>query len=123
MKILFLAPRFMLPADTGGKIRTINLIKQIARMAELQVVSFSFEAKDRNHLAEFEKLGIKVTLIPVSAVSFLKKAMTVLDSIPFSVAKYYSPEMAKTVAVLVDKKQFDCVHVDHIHMAQYQNYF
>ena len=31
MKILFLAPRFPLPADTGGKIRTLNILKQLAQ--------------------------------------------------------------------------------------------
>ncbi len=37
MKILFIAPRLPLPADTGGKIRTLHLLKQLARFAQVQL--------------------------------------------------------------------------------------
>ena len=90
MKVLFLAPRFPLPADTGGKIRTYNLIKQIAKFAELYVVCFSFHSEDRAQVAEFEKLGVNLTLIPMTGVPLIKRMAMVLDSVPYSVAKYHS---------------------------------
>ena len=31
MRILFLAPRLPLPADTGAKIRTLNILKQLTK--------------------------------------------------------------------------------------------
>ena len=82
MKVLLLAPRFVLPADTGGKIRTYNLIKQIARTAELHVVCFSFEKEDTQFLAELEKKNITTTLIPSLDIPFFKKVILALDSIP-----------------------------------------
>ena len=42
MKILFLTPRLPLPADTGGKIRTLNILKQLAKKSELYLVYFLF---------------------------------------------------------------------------------
>lgn len=123
MKVLFIAPRFVLPADTGGKIRTYNLIKQIAKFAELHVISFSFEKDDGRYLADLEKNNIKATLIPFKDTPFLKKMLMALGPIPFSAAKYYSQEMAATVRTLIEKHDFDLVHVDHIHMAHYQSCF
>lgn len=123
MKTLLIAPRFMLPADTGGKIRTYNLIKQIAKFTELYVVCFSFEQQDRDFFSEFERMGVKLTLIPAPRAPFFKKMIMALDSLPYSVAKYGSPEMAKTISVLVDKHQFNLVHVDHVHLARYHRCF
>jgi hypothetical protein len=66
-------------------------------------------------------------MIPAPGLSFFKKVKLLLDSgakvPPFSVAKYYSSEMAKTVGKLIEKHNFDLVHVDHIHMTHYVDHF
>jgi len=41
MRILFIAPRLPLPADTGGKIRTFNILKQLASRADVHLACIS----------------------------------------------------------------------------------
>lgn len=124
MRILFIAPRLPLPADTGGKIRTFNLLKQIGRDHTVDLVTFSFDGEDAWHVQGLRELGIAVTLIPAPKDDTLRKVITVLlSALPYSVSKYYSKEMEKAIVALKAAKDYDVVHVDHIHMAHYQDCF
>jgi len=123
MRVLFIAPRLPLPADTGGKIRTFNLLKQISRDHAVDLVTFSFDSEDEQHIQGLREMGIEVTLIPAPKSDALRKAITVLlSALPYSVSKYYSKEMAKAIATLQAAKNYNVVHFDHIHMAQYVRY-
>lgn len=124
MRILFVAPRLPLPADTGGKIRTFNLLKQISRDHSVDLVTFSFDREDERHIREFREMGIETRLVQAPKEDTLRKAIIILMSaLPYSVSKYYSKEMAKAIAAMQAAKNYDLAHFDHIHMAHYQNYF
>ena len=124
MRILFIAPRLPLPADTGGKIRTFNLLKQISRNHAVDLVTFSFDSEDERHILGFREMGIGVKLVPAPKDNAVHKAIIVLASaLPYSVSKYYSKKMAKAIVALKAAKNYDLVHLDHIHMAHYQNCF
>ncbi len=124
MNILFLAPRFPLPADTGGKIRTLNILKQLAKENRVHLASFSFEAEDEHLSGDLKKLGIEVTLVPMKESTIFHKIIGLyFYSIPFSLAKYNTQQMGKTVKALLKEHKFDAVHVDHLHMAHYIKFF
>ncbi len=124
MKILFLAPRLPLPADTGGKIRTLNILKQLAKRAQVRLVCFSFEAKDREIKEDFRKWNVDVSLVGLSETSGLQKVVNVMiNPMPHSMAKYASTDMYRYLLSLREKERFDAVHVDHLHMAHYRPCF
>lgn len=124
MRVLFLAPRLPLPADTGGKIRTLNILKQIAKHAEVHLFCFSFDRGDRELAKELEALGIKVFLVFMKEPSIFKKILTVLlSTMPYSISKYYSKKMQKVLSLLHEYTPFDAVHIDHLHMAHYRSCF
>jgi polysaccharide biosynthesis protein PslH len=124
MNILFLAPRLPFPCDTGGKIRTFNILKQIARENHVHLVCFSFEEDDKKYLHEFSQLGVEVSLIPLQDPSVVIKINeTLLNPLPYSIAKYNSIRMRQTIKFILKMKEFDVVHVDHLHMAQYKDCF
>ena len=58
MRILFLAPRFPFPPDTGAKIRTWNILKQLAKRCKIDLLCYSFDPSDKNHMHELEKVGL-----------------------------------------------------------------
>ncbi len=121
MKILFVAPRLPVPADTGGKIRTFNLLKQIAKKAETRLVCFSFEKEDKGLANELDKnLGILTSLIPMLPLGLINNIKNVLaDPLPYSIIKYYSPAMEETLTSFKAIGTFDAVHIDHLHMGHY----
>jgi len=124
MKILFIAPRFPLPADTGGKIRTLNILKQLAKRAKVHLVCFSFDEDDKDRSPDIEKEGVEVTLVPFGGPGILRKIAGVLfRPQPFSAAKYYSENMEVILRELNETNRFDAVHIDHIHMAHYIDCF
>lgn len=122
MRILFLAPRLPYPPDTGGKIRTFNILKQIAKRAKVHLVCFSFDQSDLEFKDEFRKLNIEVTLVSMREPSSVQKAVNVLaNPAPHSMVKYQSLEMRNTLIKLRQANTFDAVHVDHLHMAYYRD--
>jgi len=124
MKILFIAPRLPWPLDTGGRLRTFNLFKQLSGFAEMQMVSYSFESRDEEWKKEIEKLGVKVTLVPARESTFLERAWNIaFKTLPHSIVKYYTPSMKKVLEKLSKSEHFDAVHIDHIHMAHYNECF
>jgi len=124
MRLLFLAPRVPWPADTGGKIRTVNILKQMTKFAQIHLACFSFEENDPGHAKELKKLGIAVTLVPAQDPGMIPKAAGImLNPIPWSVAKYYSKNMERVLKSLHQTHPFDAVHTDHAHMAQYSHCF
>lgn len=50
MKILFLSQRFLLPMDTGGKIRTGKILEQLAKRHDITLVSNVESPKDDRYL-------------------------------------------------------------------------
>lgn len=123
MKVLFMAPRIPLPADTGGKIRTWNLLLQSAQTTEVDLVCFSFDKNDESYVGQIKEKGINVTLVPINEDGFLNKVSHVLFSkTPYSVDKYFTESMKNAVQRLIAEKKYDLVHIDHIHMAHYRDY-
>lgn len=113
-----------LPADTGGKIRTLNILKQLAVEFKVHLVCFSFEANDKDYVCELEGIGVNVTLVPMTETSFLQKINWLMfHGLPISMVKYHTRSMEQAIQDLIKAKKFDAVHVDHLHMAHYLTCF
>jgi len=124
MNILFIAPRLPWPLDTGGRLRTFNLFNQLSKIAKMHMVSFSFEERDEEWKKEIEKIGAKVTLVPVKESTSLDRVWNIaFNSLPHSIAKYNIPSMNTVLEELSRTEHFDAMHIDHIHMAHYNKYF
>jgi len=124
MKILFIAPRLPVPADTGGKIRTLNILIQLAKWATVHLTCFSFDHSDKGLCSQLNDMGIQVTLVPARGPGFVQKVWGVLaDPMPVSARKYDTDNMEAVLNELNETNAFDAVHIDHIHMAHYRRCF
>ncbi len=117
MKILFIAPRLPLPADTGAKIRTYNLLKTVASCNRLTLLCFYFE-DDPASVSLLEGLGIRVIVVPAREK---KGALSIFNGKPISIAKYFSSSFKDKLKAVLQEEKYDLVHCDHLHMAQYAN--
>lgn len=117
MKILFLAPRLPFPPDTGAKIRTFNLLKNISTQNKVTLLSFYFE-EDKKSVDAIKTLGIEVILVKGKDKINLR---SILSRNPVSIEKYRSDEMRDKLKELVRGGDFDLVHFDHLHMGQYRD--
>jgi len=120
MRVLFIAPRLPWPADTGGKIRTLNILKQLTTFAEVDLVCFSFEPDDERHRRQLRQaMHLDVHLVPHRDPSLSRRIRQLLEPRPLSVAKYEANAMAAKIKSLLLGRVYDAAHIDHIHMAQY----
>ena len=116
MKILFVTPRLPLPADTGAKIRTYNLLKNTAKNNHVSLLSFYHEEDDKA-VNDLKRIGIDVHLVKANDKIRMSK---ILGHLPVSIEKYSSEEMRGRLKELLSNEKFDIIHFDHLHMGQYR---
>src|SRR5260370_6219877 len=61
MKFLLTLPRPLFPADTGGKIRSLNIFARLAKRAEIHAVSFADPAYDIAAITEMRQIFASYT--------------------------------------------------------------
>lgn len=117
MKILFVTPRLPLPADTGAKIRTFNLLKHIAKENRVSLLSFYFE-ENQKAVEGLKSMGIEVFLVKAKEDI---NPLSIFSRKPISIEKYNLKEMEVKIKELVNSGGFDLVHFDHLHIGQYRD--
>lgn len=121
MKIIFVVPRLPFPPDTGAKIRTLNLLRQLSRENSIVLLAFSYGRQQEEAQAAGRE-GLKVITIPhkegISAIAFFN---AVSKGLPLSVSKYRNIVMEKRIRQLVKSEKPHFIHFDHVHMGQYMD--
>jgi len=123
MRMLLTLPRPFFPADTGGKIRSLNIFSRLASRIEIHAVSFADPVKDSAAIEQMK--GMFASYRPVlrkeavrHSVRFYKELIaSQFDSLPYFLAKCNSPELSSAVAELERSKRFDLLFCDFLHTA------
>jgi hypothetical protein len=111
----------LLPLDTGGKIRSCQMLKHLARRHEVTAFLF-YPQLDNDPHTELQEWGIKVHTVPMKLAKrnwreIAHYGRLLLNSHPFSIAKYYSPEVRTGAEAVLRREQFDAVICDFIYPA------
>ena len=124
MKILFLSPTVPFPLTDGGRIRVFNLLKQIAEKSDVTLLALETQPTDADGVAQLQQFGIQVHLVPnaptLPRVSFRTLANAFLKRQPITVARYDLPVYRQKFRELVATEDFDLVHYEMFHTAQFQ---
>lgn len=124
-KLLYLSQCFPLPLDGGGKIKTFNTLKTLAKKFDIFAVFISERTAPREELKEFEKLGIKVKIFQTNIMSqdikenYLKLIWNYLHLRPHFVYQYRYIPSFKWIKKKIEIWQPEIIHVDHINSAQF----
>ncbi|MDD3524093.1 MAG: glycosyltransferase [Candidatus Cloacimonetes bacterium] len=120
MKILFLSSRIPYPPDRGDKVRTLFLLRQLAAMGELHLVSLVDEKQDSEAMA-----AMKAEIPNCHFVAHSKKRAllnllaNIFSHIPFQVAYYKNPKVFAKINELCENHDFDLVYTHLIRMVPY----
>lgn len=123
MKILFLSQRFLLPMDTGGKIRTGKLLAQLSEANEITLVSNVESPKDDPYLPEMKKLCHRFVRVPWKETSkhsrfFLLRLLWQMISLyPVSVLNDYSSKLRQAVERECRDSKYDLMVCDFVQSA------
>lgn len=126
MKILIVTTKSPYPLFEGRALRTYNLIKQAAREHEIHLLSFVQTQEDLDGIehmrsickvVDYEKLyfdGAKTQIIKDAICELFSSA-------PLPVVKYRTAGMRAKMRKLMQTHQYDLVHLDMLHLADYMD--
>jgi len=121
VRTLFIAPQVPWPLNVGSKIRMHNLLRCYSDLGDVTLICLAQNSQEGVDAAQLRRLCRQVICLPlrpvppVGRVAALKSA---LDSLPRSVRRFESCELAGRVRSLLEEQDFDIVHVERLFMAQ-----
>ena len=120
MKILFLSLRFPFPPQRGDRIRAYHFSKQLARHHSLTFVSFVESDQEIADVKQMEAFCDRVEWVRFQRNrACLNTVLHCFSSQPLQLHYWYVSQMQRTVNRLLDKYDFDLIHVQLFRMAQY----
>jgi sugar transferase (PEP-CTERM/EpsH1 system associated) len=125
VKILVVTTKSPYPLIEGRALRTYNLIKQAAKEHEIHLVSFVQTEEDLQGIehmrsicpvVEYEKLYYGGG----GARMLADAACELVSSAPLPIVKYRTATMRARLRRLIAEHHYDLVHLDMLHLADYQ---
>src|SRR5215831_5757968 len=115
MKILLTLPGPLLPADTGGKIRSLNIFSRLAQRAEIHAVSFVNPARDAAAISAMKAIFAGYTPVfrnearKYSAGFYSELLANQFSTWPYFLSKCNLLDFRRTVAELAEGRRFDVI--------------
>ncbi|ASW42459.1 glycosyltransferase [Clostridium isatidis] len=124
MNILFITNLLPYPLDNGGKIKTYNVIKSLAKENSVDMICFFEEDNDLNNIGELNKLINKIYTFPKKLTTrknkremFIKAVLSIFSKYPYSVYKYKEKDVKSKLDEISDN--YECIYIDHLQLAVY----
>jgi polysaccharide biosynthesis protein PslH len=117
---MMLRVRLLHPLNTGGKIRTANLIEELSKENDVTLVTYRYPEDTDDDVEQTAKICKHLISVPYhetpkhSLKFYLELGRNLFESLPYVVSKYASREMARTVAGLYRAQQPDLVICDFL---------
>ena len=123
MNIFFISATVPYPATDGGRIRVLNLLKQISKCNDVTFLALETLPTDQAGIEYLRNLGIETNLIEQTPKMLMLSpgviARAIFHKQPLTVAKYYVPAMESAIKQLIQSRMFDVIHFEMLHAGQY----
>jgi glycosyltransferase involved in cell wall biosynthesis len=120
MNILWVKAGKLLPVDTGGKIRSYNILRHLARAHAVTLLTYYGGKRDESYEAAIEREfpGAKTVSTAAPDGNLLAQGFDYLkrltDPAPYAVSKFTHPAVRKAVSALMNSGQFDVAVCDFL---------
>jgi sugar transferase (PEP-CTERM/EpsH1 system associated) len=117
MKILWVKAGGLVPPDTGGKIRSYNILRELARQHSVTFFSFYAAHKNDSH-PELKDIFDRVVCMPLSLPGpkspkeLLDYGLRLFSSQPYGITKYCRPEVRRRLHALLKEESYDVIVCD-----------
>ena len=119
MKILWVKAGGLIPADTGGKIRSYQLLRQVAANHEVTLFTF-YAAHPHDAHDQLERICVRVvrqpleTPTPRSLGDVGLYARQLFSLKPYAITKYCRPEVSLRLRQLLQVEKYDLILCDFL---------
>src|SRR5215831_15805744 len=123
MNVLLTLRQPLLPADTGGKVRSFNIFSRLAKRVSLHAVSFADPDREQTAIEEMKSIFSSYTPIAWkeaekhSAPFYAQIMANQFGPWPYFLSKCNRPEFRSTVMALLGRHKFDVLFCDFLHTA------
>jgi sugar transferase (PEP-CTERM/EpsH1 system associated) len=117
MKILWIKAGGLLPPDTGGKIRSFNILRELARRNSITFFSF-YGAHDDDRHPELKNIFERVVCIPLnlptpkSLAEMIDYGRSLFSWQPYNITKYCRPGVRSQLLGLLEQERYDVILCD-----------
>jgi glycosyltransferase involved in cell wall biosynthesis len=122
VKILWIKAGGVVPLDAGGKIRSYHILRELSQQHEVTLFTFYPGSSDGMH-GELRKTLSQVICVPLklhpfrSLRGFADYIGHTCSPLPYSMAKYYRPEVFRSFADLIGSNSYDLWLCDFVYPA------
>lgn len=123
MKIAFVTARPPYPPDSGGRIRTFHLLKEICRVHDVTLITPSEKRSEEVALADLQaalpRLNVQAVRVAPETLRgrFGRAVGNLVDSRPYTWTRYGRPPFISHMRETLRKQPYDLIHCDHVQMA------
>lgn len=119
MKILWVKAGKLLPVDSGGKIRSYSLLRELARRHEVTLLSYYNGVSDPEYARalgdEFHgALTIRTSVPSTTLAAAAHYASHVVDRAPYAVTKFTARPVRELLSRWMDENRFDVMVCDFL---------
>lgn len=119
MKVLWVKAGGLVPPDSGGKIRSYNILRELARHHSVTFFSFYAAHENDSHPALkdiFERVVTVPLSLPVSKSSaeMIDYGIRLLSPRPYLITKYCRSEVRAKLRVLLQHETYDVIVCDFL---------
>jgi glycosyltransferase involved in cell wall biosynthesis len=125
MKYLAVLPRIVFPADTGAKIRNLNMFSRLsAKGDQATIVCYRNQIDSEEDVEKMRQICTRLELVPwqenigVSKGALKSAARNLFSRYPYSVDKYTTEPMVDRIRSLLAAERYDALVVDTLFMAK-----
>jgi glycosyltransferase involved in cell wall biosynthesis len=123
MRILLTLPSPLFPADTGGKIRSLNILSRLSKTVEIHAVSFVDLSTKTAVISEMKDMFASYTPLfrrearKYSAQFYMEVLANQFSSWPYFLSKDNRSRFRSAVNDLASRRSFDLLLCDFLHTA------
>jgi glycosyltransferase involved in cell wall biosynthesis len=123
MKILLAFPRPLVPADTGGKIRSLQIFSRLSERAEIHAISQADPELDGEGIQEMRRMFASYTpvfwkeSVKYSPGFYLDLVKNRFTTMPYFIDKFCRPEFTNALGNLAESHRFDVLFCDFLQTA------
>lgn len=120
MKILWVKPGKILPLDTGGKLRTYNILRHLAASHELTYLSYYAGERDEAYEREVPSHipGTVCVHQPAQDLKGIRRHIDYLfqiaGNVPYAVSRFADPQVKQLLREWIPQRRFDVAVCDFL---------
>lgn len=119
MKILWVKAGGLVPPDTGGKIRSYNILRELARHHSVTFFSF-YATHDGDVHPDLKNVFERVVCLPLrlpapkSLAEMRDYSLGLLSPQPYNITKYCRSEVRRELRQLLERENYDVIVCDFL---------